>query len=68
MKIADKILNDEEIESMEILFDLMTDLARELEDIAIDALASFKCTQNPWEYPKSHWSNRLLTLTNPPKA
>jgi hypothetical protein len=41
---------------------MILDLARELEDIATDALRSFKCTQRPSDYPPTHWSNRLEIL------
>lgn len=62
MKLADQILADDEFDSYDGKIDAIIDLARELEDIATDALKTFKCTQSPWEYPKMHWSNRLETL------
>lgn len=55
-------MNDDEIDSFETKVDLLIDLARELEDISTDALKMFKCTQHPWDYPKNHWSNRLILL------
>lgn len=35
---------------------------RELEEIATDALKSFRCTQRPSDYPETHWSRRLENL------
>ena len=61
-KIADQIINSEEIDSFDGKVDVLLDLARDLEEIATDALKSFKCTQRPQDYPPSHWSNRLEIL------
>jgi hypothetical protein len=61
-KLADQIINDDEFNSFDAKVDALLDLARELEDIAINALKSFKCTQKPQDYPDSHWSNRLTLL------
>jgi hypothetical protein len=64
-KLADQIINDDEIDSFDGKVEILLDLSRELEDIATEALKGFKCTQRPWEYPKNHWSNRLeLLLAN----
>ena len=64
-KLADQILNDDEIDSFDGKVDMLLDLARELEDIATDALKNFRYTQRPHDYPQSHWSNRLeLLLSN----
>ena len=62
MKIADQILQDDNYDSFDAKVDHLIDLARELEDIATDALKSFKCTQKLNDYPKTHWSNRLDLL------
>ena len=62
MKIADKILTDDGFDSYDGKIDAIVDLARELEDISIDALKMFRCTQNPDDYPRTHWSNRLNIL------
>lgn len=35
---------------------------RDVESIAQEALAAFKTTQNPSDYPAEHWSNRLERL------
>ena len=61
-KLADSIINDDEIGSFDGKVGMILDLARELEDIATDALRSFKCTQRPSDYPPTHWSNRLEIL------
>lgn len=62
MKLADQILQDDHYDSFDAKVDHLIDLARELEDIATDALKSFKCTQKPSDYSKTHWSNRLEFL------
>lgn len=62
MKIADKILNDDEFDSFDAKIDAIISAARDLEGIATDALGSFKCTQTPKDYPPDHWSNRLEIL------
>jgi len=62
MKIADQIMQDDETNSFDAKVDQLMDLGRELEEIATDALRSFRCTQKPSDYPKTHWSNRLELL------
>jgi hypothetical protein len=39
----------------------------ELRSIALDALASFRCTQNPSLYPADHWSRRARSLVSEDK-
>lgn len=39
-------------------------LAGKLEEIALDALQSFECTQTTADYPETHWSRRLVALSN----
>lgn len=39
-------------------------LAGKLEEIARDALQSFECTQTTADYPETHWSQRLVALSN----
>lgn len=34
----------------------------DFKSISLDALASFRCTQDPASYAKDHWSNRLLAI------
>lgn len=36
----------------------------DVQEILRCALASFKCTQNPNDYPKEHWSNRAISALN----
>ena len=64
MKIADQIMRDETIDSFDSKIDMLLDLSRDLEDVALDALKMFKLTQKPSDYSENHWSNRLEKLLN----
>jgi len=63
--ITDKLVEKLNVEpwlSTETKCRSLHDHAEKLEEIATDALKSFRCTQRPSDYPEDHWSRRLENL------